>query len=295
VGQLAAELQPSTMEAEYRTVVPIQESGTKPPFFCVHGGAGSTLFLHQLANELGPSQPFYGIEPDGLDGKPFRCKTVEDMAAYYLAEIRKVQPKGPYYIGGYCFGGLVAFEMARILQQQGEPAALVALFSAALRFNHAVPQQVKQPPARPAGSRMQRALSSPFHTVRNLTSAVYWRAIPKFRKYSYRFLFGFGMRVPPDMRTMYVTQTLTWVEERFTPKPYEGSLVLFYGEGTLDFGPNLGWDGLAEHFDHCVIGDGVLDSRRDIMNEPLVGATAKKLAPYLNGKREVPLSSTNAN
>ena len=94
---------------------------------------------------------------------------------------------------------------------------------------------------------------------------------------------------------MYVTQMLTWAEEKFAPKPYAGSLVLFYGEGTLDFGPNLGWDGLAEHFDHCVIGDGVLDSRRDIMNEPLVGATAKKLAPYLNGKRMAPLSSASEN
>ena len=82
---------------------------------------------------------------------------------------------------------------------------------------------------------------------------------------------------------MYVMQMLTWAEEKFQPQPYAGSLVLFYGEGTLDFGANLGWDGLAEDFEQCVIGDGMLDSRRDIMNEPLAGTTAKKLAPYLNG------------
>jgi thioesterase domain-containing protein len=284
VEQLANELRPSTGEAQYRTVVPIQEGGPFPAFFCVHGGAGSTLFLRQLANQLGPSRPFYGIEPDGLDGKPFRHKTVEEMAQYYLSEIRKVQPTGPYYLGGYCFGGLVAFEMARILQHQGEKPALVAMFSAALRFNREVSPALKQVPARPLNSRIRKGLSSPIRTARSLSSAAYWRALPAFRKYSYRLLFNFGMRVPPEMRTMYVTQTLSWAEEKYRPKPYSGSLVLFYGEGTFEFGPNLGWDGLARHFEHCVIGDGVLDSRRDIMNEPLVGTTAKLLAPYLNRK-----------
>ena len=290
VERLATELRPATGVAEYRTVVPIQEGGSLPPFFCIHGGAGSTLFMRQLANQLGPSQPFYGIEPDGLDGKPFRHRTVEAMAQYYLSEIRKVQPTGPYYLGGYCFGGLVAFEIARILQQQGEQPALVALFSAALRFNHAVsPPPVKQPSTKPAISRIGKVLSSPIHTTRNLAAALYGRALPTFRKYSYSLLFKFGMRVPPEMRTMYVTQMLSWTEEKYQPKPYSGSLVLFYGEGTFEFGPNLGWDGLAEHFEHCVIGNGVLDSRRDIMNEPLVGTTAKVLAPYLDRKPGSPL------
>jgi amino acid adenylation domain-containing protein len=289
VEQLATELRPSTGEAEYRTVVPIQEGGSLPPFFCIHGGAGSTLFMRQLANQLGPCQPFYGVEPDGLDGKPFRHTSVEAMAQYYLSEIRKVQPTGPYYLGGYCFGGLVAFEMARILQQQGEQPALVALFSAALRFNHAFPLPVRQPSTRPAISRIGKALSSPIRSARNLSAALYGRALPKFRKYSYSLLFRLGMRVPPEMRTMYVTQMLAWTEEKYQPKPYSGSLVLFYGEGTLEFGTNLGWDALAEHFEHCVIGDGVLDSRRDIMNEPLVGTTAKVLAPYLDRKPGSPL------
>ena len=289
VEQLATELRPSTGEVEYRTVVPIQEGGSLPPFFCIHGGAGSTLFMRQLANQLGPSQPFYGVEPDGLDGKPFRHTSVEAMAQYYLSEIRKVQPIGPYYLGGYCFGGLVAFEIARILQQQEEQPALVALFSAALRFNHAVPPPVRQPSTKPAISRIGTALSSPIRTTRNLSAALYGRALPKFRKYSYSLLFKLGMRVPPEMRTMYVTQMLTWTEENYQPKPYSGSLVLFYGEGTFEFGPNLGWDALAEHFEHCVIGDGVLDSRRDIMNEPLVGTTAKVLAPYLHRKPGSPL------
>jgi Thioesterase domain/Phosphopantetheine attachment site len=135
VELLAQKLRSGHGSAEYQTVVPIRKGGSLAPFFCVHGGAGSTLFLHQLANGLGSARPFYGIEPEGLNGRPFQHVTVEEMAAHYLGEIRKVQPKGPYYLGGYCFGGLVAFEMARMLQQLGGTSALVALFSAGLRFD----------------------------------------------------------------------------------------------------------------------------------------------------------------
>jgi amino acid adenylation domain-containing protein len=286
IQQLADELSPASNGDSYPTLVTIQPDGTRLPFFCVHGGAGSALFLHQLAENLGPDQPFYAVEPEGMDGKPFLRPKVEQMAAHYLSEIRKVQPHGPYAIGGYCFGGLVAFEMARLLQAKGEEVSLVALFSAALRYNHKVPaeQTTAQTKFAPLSLRLGRAVSSPVRTGRNLASALYWRVLPAIRKTTYAVLFKFGRRVPPEMRTMYVMEALGAAEKSYQPKPYAGTITLFYGSGTLDFGPNLGWDGLAESFQHCVIGDGDLDSRRDIMNEPLVGITARELAPYLNPK-----------
>jgi amino acid adenylation domain-containing protein len=285
VEQLAKELAPSDTDSEYPTVVCIQPKGSNPPFFCVHGGAGSTLFLQQLANHLGPEQPFYGIEPEGLDGKPFQRTKVEEMAAYYLSEIRKVQPHGPHYLGGYCFGGLVAFEMARMLKEQGEPPVLLALFSAALRFNHLVPPELPagdvQKVKAPLSDRVARAIASPVRTTRNLAIAVGWRAVPVSRDYVRRLVLASGRRLPPALRTMYVIETLEKAEKLYRPKPYAGRLALFHGQEALEFGPNLGWDGLAEGFEHCLIGDGNLDSRRDIMNEPLVGMLAKQLAPYL--------------
>ena len=239
--------------------------------------------LHQLSRELGDDQPFYGIEPEGLDGNQFHRLTVEQMATHYLAEIRRVQPNGPYYIGGYCFGGLVAFEMARMLRQQGEELALVALFSAALRFNHLTLQPSAQSPDhQPLGPRLARVLSSPAKTLRNISTATYWRARLLARQCAQRSLFRLGFRLPPGMRTMYVLETLGRAEQNFKPKPYSGPIVLFCGPGNDEYGPDLGWDGLAEHIEHHVIGDQVLDSRRDILIEPLVGATAKALAPYLN-------------
>jgi hypothetical protein len=70
-------------------------------------------------------------------------------------------------------------------------------------------------------------------------------------------------------------------------------LALFHGGEAKELGPNLGWDGLAERYEHYVIGDGDLDSRRDIMNEPLVGITARKLAACLNPKKRALLPETS--
>jgi hypothetical protein len=95
------------------------------------------------------------------------------------------------------------------------------------------------------------------------------------------------------MRTIFATERLGEAERRYHPQPYAGAIALFYGLGTLDFGPNLGWDGLAESFDHRVIEDGVLDRPRDIMNEPSVGITAKQLAPYLTHNRGAMLPATS--
>ena len=296
VEQLAKELAPSHDRHEYSTLVAIQPKGAKPPFFCVHGGAGSTLFLHQLAGHLGPDQPFYGIEPEGMDGKRFQRPTVEQMAANYLAAIRSVQPTGPYFLGGYCFGGLVAFEMARQLHQRGEQAELLALFSAALRFNHKVPPSAALPATRLSfASRLKRALASPLKTAENLCRAIYWRVVPVLRKVTYAVLFTLGLRIPPDMRTIYVTERLGEAEKMYRPEPYDGTVALFYGLGTLDFGPNLGWDGLAAEFEHHVVGDGILDSRRDILNEPLVAITANELAPHLRTSRGAMLREATLN
>jgi surfactin family lipopeptide synthetase A len=284
VEQLANELRPLEQNAAYPTLVTIQEKGSRPPFFCVHGGAGSTLFLHQLSREMGPDQPFYGIEPEGLDGMKFQRLTVEQMATHYLAEIRKVQQQGPYYIGGYCFGGLVAFEMAQRLMQQGEPPALVALFSAELRYNQMVRPAATPAPVQPVTSRLARWASSPIASLRSKLTDMSWRTRPVVRSYTHRTLLAMGLRIPPGMRTMYVAQMLGRAEQSYKPKPYPGSIVLFHGPGNDDYGPNLGWNGLAASFEHCVIGDDVLNNRRDIMNDPLVGLTATALAPYLNAK-----------
>jgi thioesterase domain-containing protein/acyl carrier protein len=276
IEQLANELRSKSKRAAYATLVEIQPRGGRTPFFCVHGGAGSTLFLHRLSREMDADQPFYGFEPEGMDGQRFERTSVTQMAEHYIAEMRKVQPRGPYFIGGYCFGGLVAFEMAQQLRSQGEHAALVALFSAPLRFHRAVRKPRAAANVAPS-SRWSRLLHSPLQALR-------WRMVSFMRSLrswlhitTCRAFLNLGLRVPQALRTMYVVRMINQAEEQYAPSHYEGTVSLFRGKGLYEDDPDMGWDGLAARLDNFQIGDGGLRSRRDIMNEPLVGLLARQL------------------
>jgi amino acid adenylation domain-containing protein/FkbH-like protein len=112
-------------------LVPIQPRGAGPPLFLIHGAGGDVLWGYaNLAAHLGTDQPIYGIKSRGQIGLD-EPRSVREMAACYLREVRQLQPRGPYYLGGYCFGGNVAYEMARQLEQLGETVALVVLLDSA--------------------------------------------------------------------------------------------------------------------------------------------------------------------
>ncbi len=130
VEQLANLLRQGTTQVTLTTssaVVPMQTAGNQPPFFCVPGAGGYVIYLYQLARALGTDQPFYGLQAAGLEGDGAPHRSVEEMATYYVEAIQRVQPTGPYYLGGHSLGGWVAFEMAQQLQRQGQRVALVAI------------------------------------------------------------------------------------------------------------------------------------------------------------------------
>ena len=116
--------------APWESLVPIQPNGSKLPLFYIHGGGGNLLVYRDLALALGSDQPVYGLQPRGLDGKYVPFQRIEDMADHYLAQIRKRQPNGPYFLAGLSSGGIIAWEIAQRLQAQGQKVALLALFDA---------------------------------------------------------------------------------------------------------------------------------------------------------------------
>ncbi|MBN3951852.1 MAG: amino acid adenylation domain-containing protein [Nostoc sp. NMS7] len=127
IESLATSLSSETDSLPWSPLVPIQPAGSNPTFFCVHPIFGVVFPYYQLANHLGKNQPFYGLQPIGLDGKTPPLTNIEDMATHYIEALRRVQPKGPYFLGGWSFGGWVAFEMAQQLQKSGEEVALLAV------------------------------------------------------------------------------------------------------------------------------------------------------------------------
>ena len=85
------------------------------------------MCFRELVLHLGLDQPFYGLQRQGLDGKQPLYTRIEDMATHYIQEIQTIQPNGPYFLGGYSFGGVVAFEMARQLQEQGQQVGILVM------------------------------------------------------------------------------------------------------------------------------------------------------------------------
>jgi non-ribosomal peptide synthetase component F/thioesterase domain-containing protein len=128
IEEIAEVLRSEKLAPQWSSLVEIQGSGSRPPFFCVHGAGGNVLIYRELSRHLGDDQPFYGLQSQGLDGRRPVLTRIEDMAAAYLKEMRRIRPHGPYLLGGYCLGGTIALEMARQLRESGEQVALLAMF-----------------------------------------------------------------------------------------------------------------------------------------------------------------------
>jgi amino acid adenylation domain-containing protein len=128
VEQLAARIGAASPSATSGCVVVLQGAGTKPPLFCLAGLHGHAFRFRHLVRPLGVDQPLYGLQYPGLDGQSEPLTKVEDIAAELIQHIRQVQPQGPYYLSGYSFGGLVAYEIAQQLTAQDQPVGMLAFF-----------------------------------------------------------------------------------------------------------------------------------------------------------------------
>ncbi|MGZ4123416.1 MAG: alpha/beta fold hydrolase, partial [Tumebacillaceae bacterium] len=128
-------------------LVPIQvgQAGAEQaPLFLVHPIGGSVTCYRELAAALGAAQPVYGLQARGLAGGEVPFDRLEEMVSYYMEAIRSVQQSGPYHLGGWSFGGVVAFEMARLLKEQGHEVTLTLIDSFAPNeaFRAEVPDDV---------------------------------------------------------------------------------------------------------------------------------------------------------
>ncbi|HEY8131141.1 MAG TPA: alpha/beta fold hydrolase, partial [Thermoanaerobaculia bacterium] len=114
---------------QQRAIVPLQQRGSRAPIFAVPGHNGDVFLYRALAQHLGNDQPFFGLQLPGLEDHSEPLTSVEDLAAYFAAQICEFRPHGPYVIAGYCAGGTIAFELARQLLQQGADVDFLVLFA----------------------------------------------------------------------------------------------------------------------------------------------------------------------
>jgi thioesterase domain-containing protein/acyl carrier protein len=298
IETLARLIESDEGSSRWTSLVPIQPLGSRPPIFCIHGGAGTILHLQRLGRRLGAEQPFYGLQSSGLYGGSAPIRTVEEMASHYLSEMRQVHPDGPWLLAGYCFGTIVAFEIAQRLLAAGEDVQLVAM------FNGPSPLWVKrwgyygnQPSWRAKHSRepmptkdvrrarrRKRRLQAPFKLIvripraivepRRLMNGFWWYS----RKPRTRLLLALGRPVPERDREEFFFDLHSDAEQRYVPTTYPGEILVFYGQELYE-DPTLGWESLGTVISHAVPGEHT--NNRQLMHEPAVGFVAERLREYL--------------
>jgi len=271
-------------------LVPIRPLGSRPPFFCAAPVLGTVFPYYELARHLDPAQPLYGLQPGAWLSS--RNPTVESLAAYYLQAVRRVQPHGPYYLGGWSFGGLAAYEMARQLQSDGEDlSALIVLDTpapsrgrrdAAIRaanflLGSALPGLI--PYARDY-SRLRGAVVgiAPETRVRpgSLPSGLSRTVVESLAPTGSRLL----LHHPPTMRQMIRALYVGLLAGlRYRPKRYAGHAYLLTMD-SLDRSTG-GWDNVVDTVTvHPIPGD-----HMSLLRHPHVISTALALEAILHGIR----------
>lgn len=127
VRLLARHLREDGWKSPHGSLVALNTQGSKPPLFLMTAGDGNSVGFGALARNLGPDQPCFALQPRGVDGGAPLHRSVERMAGHYLRAIQRVQPRGPYLLGGRCLGCLVAYEVARRLRARGQQVALLLM------------------------------------------------------------------------------------------------------------------------------------------------------------------------
>jgi aspartate racemase len=247
VAQLATQLAQPAAPAHAARLIAIQPQGTRQPFFCVHPAGGEVLCYSDLARQLGPAQPFYGLRAVGLDGEAAPHDQIATMAAAYLAALREVQPRGPYQLGGWSLGGVVAYELAQQLHAQGEalrrlvlidPAPLPAQGAPAtdeLVLLGAFAQHLGLPVAKLVGHLAElRPLDTTARLERLLSVAQQQQALPA------------ALSLAQLARWWAVFLAHERALQLYVPKPPAYDLVLYHAtERPTAADPLLGWQALA--------------------------------------------------
>jgi amino acid adenylation domain-containing protein len=279
------------------SIVEIRGHGTRPRLYLVHGVGGGMFWGYaNLSRHLGNDQPLFAFKSRGLDGLP-ELPTIEEMAASYIADLRTHQPHGPYLLGGYCFGGIVAYEMARQLREQGESVAMLVLINGSPpNTNYAK-----------VGNRW-----SPVWQFRFVRNFAYWLSCFAFR-WSWRervefvrWKFRVLRRRTAEVTTQkhdevalgdvdQLVDLAAYSDERralwrahvqalrdYHPGRYDGRVTLIRTRGhplLCSFDPQYGWGELADGGVEVKI---VRGGHGNVLAEPFVASVADALKPCLD-------------
>jgi amino acid adenylation domain-containing protein len=306
IRQLAELVSGNRPSRSWSALVALEKSGNKPPIFLFHSHGGNILEYYPLARRLSKDskskgkdedkdRPVYALQSRGLDGSIIEEPRVEEMASYYLKEIRSVQPHGPYYLGGFCLGGMLALEAAQQLQREGEPADLVFMINApTANYLHYPPETnfIKRFFYQ-WHSRLALEWSYLSNRSQGSRTAYLWARGKRVKEVCqvraemfWDKLVNRGTRRAAQHSLAYHLEHLAIAYDRaweaYEPKPYEGR-VLQIRAGRQPLGirpdPTLGWSEL-------LAGEFTVETipgfRQNLLDEPAVGSLASSIQSIVN-------------
>ncbi len=232
-------LSPSTL------VIQPGDPTQQPILFCIHVLGENCSFFRPLATHLGAEQPVYGLAAQMLDREKAPANNVEAIAAFYIQEMRSIQPQGPYYLAGLSFGGTVVFEMAQQLMAQGQTVALLALldtFGPNLRASTSLTERI--------AIQCQHLLKmGPAHLLKRFKKRLEDtknQLLVKYGQVNQRL----GRSLPYDIQFLMVIQENDQASDAYVHQPYSGTMTLFratelafYSQAYL--AADLGWRNLV--------------------------------------------------
>lgn len=203
-------------------LVRFRAGGSREPLFMVHDGWGGIMFLRELANLLRTDRAIYGLRPPALDGRNPLPRTIEETATLYIAQIRRQQPRGPYQLCGYSFGGFVAFEMARQLTAGGEEVHFVGIIDASKAPEPTIARSLLAIRKGELPSLLRKTAHAGVHYMRSLGEEVTaWRN-------SARLARGLPLETPAVHQ--YYRSTFRKAVRRYTAQIYSGKVTVFAGD-----------------------------------------------------------------
>ena len=300
IEKLCALIRKETTQPLSSSLIHIQPNGTKPPLYVIHGMDGSVISFRELIKHLGSDQPIIGVEyPVSESSSPLL--RLEDRAAHYLDEIRKLQPSGPYYLLGYSFGGLLAFEIAQQLHAAGQAVGLLGMLDTLLMNGIRASAQ-----KRTLQERVKRKAAGLVRHARRLVFGPRRRAylredlarrldeiIGEGRQFLYGVLSARGRSIPKFLER---AQDVNWFAAlRYEALPYPGRITLFRAATPVAFvrlqnDRELGWGplGKAGVEVHEIPG-----THLEMMREPNVGILAHAVTECLARSRDLQSHESN--
>ncbi|MBE9228059.1 amino acid adenylation domain-containing protein, partial [Phormidium sp. LEGE 05292] len=256
-------------------LVPLTLGGSKQPFFCVHPMFGVVFPYLELAHHLNSDRSFYGLQPLGLDGKAPPLNRMEAIASYYIQAIQTIQPQGPYFLGGWSFGGLVAFEMAQQLTQAGQQINLLAIIDTTAPSNKpSLCQSLKFL----LGTALWSVLPFLLDYSALATNRWQWSAIERLLSEESRLKLLDESAIAPMLKIFYANAQAAY---RYIPNNYPNRIAVFKATEQIDsvkHDRTLGWSKLASDIQlHQVPGNHL-----SLLKPPHVQILAQQLGQCLS-------------